>query len=78
MVQWLRLCTPSAGDVSLIPGQGSKISRAAHTHTYTHAHTHNTHTHTHTHTHTYIYMREREVSFCAWNKELNTKIFGRA
>ena len=59
MVQWLRLSAPSAGDVSLIPGQGSKISHAAPKKIY-------------------IYMRERKVSFCAWNKELNTKIFGRA
>ena len=27
MVQWLRLCAPNAGDVDLIPGQGTKILR---------------------------------------------------
>ena len=25
MVQWLSLCTPSAGDTGLIPGQGTKF-----------------------------------------------------
>ena len=27
-VQWLRLCASSAGDVGLIPGQGTKILHA--------------------------------------------------
>ena len=54
MVQWLRLSAPSAGDVSLIPGQGSKISHAAQKKKKN--------------------MRATQVSFCAWNKELNTKI----
>ena len=29
MVQWLRLCDPTAGSMALIPGQGTKISHAA-------------------------------------------------
>ena len=29
VVQWLRLCTSTAGDVGLIPGQGTKIPHAA-------------------------------------------------
>ena len=29
MVQWLRLCTPKAGDVGSIPGCGIKISNAS-------------------------------------------------
>ena len=27
-MHWLRLCAPSAGDVDLIPGQGTKIPHA--------------------------------------------------
>ena len=30
VVQWLRLCTNDAGDMGSIPGQGTKISHAAH------------------------------------------------
>ena len=29
VVQWLRLCTPNAGDTGFIPGQGTKIPHAA-------------------------------------------------
>ena len=29
LVQWLRLCAPSAGGAGSIPGQGTKISHAA-------------------------------------------------
>ena len=28
VIQWLRLCASNAGDVGLIPGQGTKISHA--------------------------------------------------
>ena len=46
-VQWLRLCAFSKGGTGLVPGQRTKVLKAAMVRAY--AHTENTHTpHTHT------------------------------